>query len=116
MLTLDPPSEFIAALPKSESSSANRWFTSPLPPINRLGDDKVFRWLPLVRQLPRSQRFSGLIAALKLAKHGNDLTSVLLTAFAARELESPPESEFFSARVDRETSVRLIRIPCISMT
>jgi hypothetical protein len=60
-----------------------------------MGRPLVFRWLPLARQLPRSQRFSGLIAALKLAKYGNDLMSVLSTAFAARELESPPEIEIF---------------------
>jgi hypothetical protein len=70
----------------------------------------------LARQLPRSQRFSGLAAALKLAKYGNDLMSGLWTELSAKEPESPPEIEFFSARVDRETSVRLMRIPCISMT
>jgi hypothetical protein len=42
--------------------------------------DKGFGWLPLARQLPQSRRFSGLIAALKLPKYGNDLSSVLLTA------------------------------------
>jgi hypothetical protein len=50
----------------------------------------------LARQLPRSQRFSGLAAALKLAKYGNDLTSVLLTELSAKESKSPPESEYFS--------------------
>jgi hypothetical protein len=40
----------------------------------------VFRWLPLARQFRQSQRISGLIAALKLAKHGDVLMVMLLTA------------------------------------
>jgi hypothetical protein len=41
---------------------------------------RVFRELPLARQFGHSQRFSGRIVALKLAKHGDVLMAMLLTA------------------------------------
>jgi hypothetical protein len=39
----------------------------------------------------RSQRFSGLLAALGC---GNDLMSVLWTELSAKKTKSPPESDF----------------------
>jgi hypothetical protein len=70
----------------------------------------------LARRFRQSQRFSGLVAALKLAKHGDVLMAMLLTASSGKELKAAPEIEFFSADVDRETSVRWGWIGSISMT
>jgi hypothetical protein len=42
-----------------------------------------FESLPL-RQFRQSQRFSGLIAALELAKHGDVLMAMLLTASSGK--------------------------------
>jgi hypothetical protein len=53
---------------------------------------------------------------LKLAKHGDVLMAMLLTASFGKEPKAAPEIEFFSADVDRETSVRWGWIGSISMT
>jgi hypothetical protein len=65
----------------------------------------VFPWLPLARQFGHSQRFCGLVAALKLAKHGDILMAMLLTA-SSEIAEGCSRDRTFLVVVDRETSVR----------
>jgi hypothetical protein len=43
-----------------------------------------FWWFSLARRFRQSQRFSGLVAALKLAKHGDVLMAMLLTASSGK--------------------------------
>jgi hypothetical protein len=77
---------------------------------------KVFWWLPLARHFRQSQRFSGPACALEMASNGDVLTMLLLTALVGKQPESAPEIGFFSAPVDRETSVRWRRSASNSMT
>jgi hypothetical protein len=51
-----------------------------------------------------------------MASNGDVLMLLLLTALAGKQPESAPEIGFFSAPVDRETSVRWARSGSISMT
>jgi hypothetical protein len=76
----------------------------------------VFRWLPLARQFPQSQRFSGPGGAQEMASNGDVLMMLPLTALAGKQPESAPEIGFFSAPVDREISVRWRRSASISIT
>jgi len=76
----------------------------------------VFPGLPLARQFPQSQRFSGPGGALEMPNNGDVLMMLLLTALAGKQPESAPEIGFFSALVDRETSVRWGRSASISIT
>jgi len=69
----------------------------------------------LARQLCPIERFSGIGAALKFAKYGDDLEVGLLTALAAKWWKKAPENEFLSSSVDREDSVRLSLNLTISM-
>jgi hypothetical protein len=62
------------------------------------------------------RRLAYLAAPLELAKYGADLVVVLLTVLVAKRPKSPLENEFFSARVDRGDSVRLMPTAAISMT
>jgi hypothetical protein len=70
----------------------------------------------LVRQFPQSQRFSGPGGVLEMPSNGDVLMMLLLTALAGKQPESAPEIGFFSAPVDRETSVRWGRSASISIT
>jgi hypothetical protein len=54
--------------------------------------------------------------ALEMASNGDVLTMLLLTALVGKQPESAPEIGFFSAPVDRETSVRWRLSTSISMT
>jgi hypothetical protein len=60
----------------------------------------------LPRQFPESQRFSGSVGALEMLGNGDVLMMLLWTALPRKEPEDAPEIGFFSALVDRETSVR----------
>jgi hypothetical protein len=63
---------------------------------------KVFWWLPLARQFPQSQRFSGPGGALEMPSNGDVLMMLLLTALVGKQPGNAPEIGFFSAPVDRE--------------
>jgi hypothetical protein len=76
---------------------------------------RMFESLPL-RQFPQSQRFSGPGGALEMPSNGDVLMMLLLTALAGKQPESAPEIGFFSAPIDRETSVRWGRSASISIT
>jgi hypothetical protein len=67
-------------------------------------------------QFPQSQQFSGQAGAQEMASYGDGLMMLLLTALAGKQPENAPESGFFSASMDRETSVRWARSASISIT
>jgi hypothetical protein len=70
----------------------------------------------MARQFSQSQRFSGRVGALEMPSNDDVLVMVLLTALAGKKPESVPEIGFFSAPVDRETSVRSGRSTSIPIT